>query len=418
VNHRSRSTRRARVATVPIVVAALFAVAACSTKSEPKPDASKPELQQIQDATVAAGSAKYSGEIRFAAGDTGAITGITQADPPAGDVTFPYSTPTGTQEVEVVWVNDTLWIRRATTPDQNAVSAFLRLDTDLPWVQAPYASYGRISVAAYDPYALLDRLVAGDVTAVPDGTETVDGRSLDRYTIDLSGDPVAPGGARSAVLDTDSNQRLAAVRLEGPDTISYTLSDYGVDVSPTPPSADQVSSGGARPTVVPTGPFAPVAQGVSNEVSWQLLRAPGSDDGTCWRLDTSQPLDPVAATQGDGSTCVAAVEPTAPVDEQVQIVADAGAGATYDALVALVPVGSQARLQFSDRSSQDLTVDPGGFVVWFGPKSPLAVVLQVTAPDGSQTSCGPGAVSELDDLDSLDPSAVAQLDRAPWLCIA
>ncbi len=101
----------------------------------------------------------------------------------------------------------------------------------------------------------------------------------------------------------------------------------------------------------------------------------------------------------------------------MQIVADAGSGAPVEALVAVMPSGSQAVLRFADKSSQTLAVDPSGFVVFVGPTVPILVVLDVTLPDGTQEACGPGSVSSLDDLDALAPEAIATLRDAAWLCL-
>jgi hypothetical protein len=103
----------------------------------------------------------------------------------------------------------------------------------------------------------------------------------------------------------------------------------------------------------------------------------------------------------------------------VQVVVDAGAGAAFDAVVAVVPPGATAaELTTIDAGRQDLTVDPGGFVVWIGPKEPKAVVLDVTTAGGEVVTCGPGSVSSLDDVGDLVSEEVARLDRVPWLCLA
>ena len=100
------------------------------------------------------------------------------------------------------------------------------------------------------------------------------------------------------------------------------------------------------------------------------------------------------------------------------MVVDAGAGAPFDALVAAVAPGtSNALIRFADGTSESLAIDPGGFVVWVGPKPPLAVTLEVTAPDGTGVTCGPGQISTYADLADLPPEAVAALDRSPWLCV-
>ena len=117
-------------------------------------------------------------------------------------------------------------------------------------------------------------------------------------------------------------------------------------------------------------------------------------------------------------TCIAAFDPSGAADEQVQIVVDSGGGASFDIVVAAVAPGTtNVEMQLDDGTVHPLAVDPAGFVVWAGPKSPLAVVLEATAPNGDVAVCGPGPVTSLDDLQVMAPDQVAILDRLPWLCV-
>jgi hypothetical protein len=255
---------------------------------------------------------------------------------------------------------------------------------------------------------------------VADGSESIDGDELDRYVVDVADLPVTPGAANQIELLTDADLRLRAVRLVGDDRIEYAIEEYGVAVRPVAPPAEQIGASARRPAVEPTGPYEQVAQGTAPETGdWQLWRAPGTDGGTCWRLDVGAPLDPIAATQPDGATCIEAIDPTGAADEQVQVVVDAGAGAPFDLVVVTTPPGaSSARIRLADGTARPLTIDPGGFAVWVGPEQPVAVVLDVTAPDGEVVTCAPGAVTEFEDLEVLTREAIEQLDRQPWLCLA
>jgi hypothetical protein len=406
------------IGALAVAVPLLLATVGCSDDEEPTPRAVD-ELEQIEQATLAEGSARYAGQTGFADGTTAPIDGASQADPPAGEVRYSVRTDQGPQQVTVLWRDGNVYVERAVTADPGAVSATLRLDTDPPWTQAIYQPLATVTFDAYDPFRLLERLSLLGVEAVAQGSETIDGKELDRYVVDLADRPVTPGGARAIELLTDDEQRLQTVRLNGDDRIEYAIEEYGVAVAPSVPPADQIGVSDRPPAVVPTGPFEPVAQGTSPDAgAWQLMRAPGTDGGTCWRLDTAAPLDPVAATNPDGVTCLAAVDPDAAADEQVQVVVDAGSIAPFDAVVAVVPAGStRAEVQFADRRSEELTIDPGGFVVRIGPKEPLAVVLEVTTP-GGVVSCGPGTVTEVGDLETMPPDERAVLDRSPWLCLA
>jgi hypothetical protein len=406
------------VAAFVVVVLSSFALG-CSDDDKPKAKAADP-LQQIQEATFAGSSAAYNGQTTFADGSTAPIDGVSQADPPAGEVRYPVQTARGPQEVTARWLDGSLYVQRAVTDDPDVVSPTLRLETDPPWTQAIYQPLARAGFDAYDPFRLLERLTLLDVDATAEGSEAVDGDQLDRFVVDLADLPVTPANANQIELLTDDDQRLRVVRLEGDDRIEYTIDEYGVAVTPVAPPADQIGASASRPSVEPTGPFEQVAQGTAPETGdWQLWRAPGTDGGTCWRLDVAVPLDPVAATQPDGTTCIAAVDPTSSADEQVQVVVDAGAGAPFDLVVATVPPGSSsARIRLADGTAHPLTIDPAGFAIWIGPERPVAVVLDVAAPSGEVVTCAPGAVTEFDDLESLTREAIEQLDRQPWLCLA
>jgi hypothetical protein len=401
------------------VVAATSALSCTDDEGSSPPPPAVDAIDQIKDATFAAGSARYAGEAHFADGATGAIEGVSQAEPPAGEVTRPVPTENGVQQVRTVWVDGQVYLERAVTTDPGAVSATLRLADERPWIQATYTPMLTASFDAYDPFRLVQRLAQLDVDAAPQGTETVDGDELDRYVVDMSSTPVAPAGAQTIELLTDDQARLTVVRLLGELQIEYALDDFGTEVTPSPPAEDQIGEPRQQPGPEPVGAYEVVGQGTSADVAWQLLRAPASDGGACWRLDTTPPLDAVAASESDGATCIEPFDPTAPAEAQVQIVADAGRGAPFDALAVVTPARSTgAELVFVDRSSEDLVVDPAGFVVWVGPKSPLAVVFEVTIPDGTMVSCGVGIISVPAEIGDLRPDELEDLDRTPWTCIA
>jgi hypothetical protein len=400
-------------------VLACGAAAACSDDDSAGPPAAPADpLEQIKVATFAAGSARYTGETRFADGTSGPIEGISQAEPAAGEVTYPVSTPTGIQEAKLVWLDDTLYTRRVVTDSPNSVSSTQRMPDELPWTRAPYNRIVVMTFDAYDPFRLLERLeLLGGAEAVAKGNEQVDGEALQRYDVDLADNPVAPAGAQRIELLTDGEQRLEHVRLVGDDSIEYSLDDFGVEVTPTPPSDDEIGVPRPIPGPEPAGPFEQVGQGVQAGVTWQLMRAPSTDEGTCWRLDTDLPLDPVAPNP-EGVTCISAFDPSGLPGDQAQAVADAGRDAPFDAVVfATGPTVVDARVVFADRSSQPLAVDPGGFVVYVGPKTPLAGVVELTTADGTVVTCGPGPVSEISDLRELPPEELADLDQRPWLCL-
>lgn len=400
-----------------LVLALVVGISACTDGDDGRDDATGDPLTQIRDATFDGGTARYTGEVRFADGSSGPVRGESQAEPPAGDVRFPLATDGGVQEVQVVWVDGSVYVRRAITPDPDQVSAVLRRADDLPWTASRYQPLATTVFAPYDPFRLLELLVRVGAPTTADGTETVDGEGLARYEVDLRPfGTVAPGGAQTAELLADDDHRLRVVRLAGDQQVEYAIESYGDEVAPSAPPAGEIGTSASLPAVDPTGPFEPVAQGVDEGVSWTLLRAPGEDGGSCWRLDTDAPLDPVAATHPDGVTCIAEIGPD---DDDVEVVVDAGAGAAVEVVVVVAAPGSTiAGLQLEDGSRREVVADPSGFAVYVGPRQPIAAVLEVVTPSGLLVTCGPGPVTELDDITFMAPDDAARLDRTPWLCIA
>jgi hypothetical protein len=396
----------------------LVLTVSCSSDDDGDPVDLDP-LEQIKQATFAAGSAAYEGAVVFADGSTGPVAGTSQAEPPAGQVTYPLSTATGPQELEVIWTDGTIYVDRVVTAERGEVSLTQRVAESKPWVRSPYQGLTITVFQAYDPFRLLEWLTARNSVATPDGSEEVGSDELDRYVVDLSGEPITPAGAQRIELLADADQRLHTVRLTGADRVEYSISEFGVAVDPTPPPADQIDVAGNDPAIQPTGPYEPVASGTSIDgVAWQLLQAPAPDGYTCWRLDAPGPLDPVAATQPDGASCIPPYDPEATIDQQVQIVVDSGGAAAFDAVVAVVPPGTTgAELLFDDASREQLTVDPQGFVVYVGPRDPFPTVLTVTGPGGIEAVCGPGSVSSLEDLGDLPADEVLRLASLPWLCL-
>jgi len=418
----SHLPRRRRRLTVLFVVAtlAVLAVGACTDDGSGS-GGSTVDIAEIRDATFDAGSARYAGQVTFDAGGSGAIEGTSAGDPARGDATFPVRTTGGdVQEAEATWADGTLYVRRVVDGDAAVAGQSLlgRSSADLPWIRIPMGGLTRTLVSPYDPFSLVAQLADSGTPLQRDGSEELDGRTVDRYEVEL-GATAQVLAVEGIQLLVDDGARLAGVRLSGARAIDYVVSDYGVEVAAEVPSDDQIQPPSSTDVggEDPAGPYELMTEGTIDGVTWQVLRAPATSDGSCWRLEAQGeiPLDPIAATEQDGSTCLAPIDPA--VDEQVQIVFDTGSAAPFEGLVAVLPPGSQARLFFVDRTRQDVPVDPRGFLVWVGPTDPMPVVLQVTGPDGTQSECGPGSVSSLEDLDALSPDQVAALRDAPWLCL-
>ncbi len=236
-------------------------------------------IKQIRDATFAASSARYRGEARFADDSSGELDGMAAADPAQGDVMVPVQTAAGVQQGELKWVDGDLYIQRVEgTPAAGAtgtIGVFLRAATDRPWVRLPTQGIGQSLLSPYDPFSLLDQLTAS-VEVQPDGSESVDGRHLDRYVVDAAEGAALVPGIRRAELLTDKDHRLVVVRLSGDQTIEYTMSDYGTAVSVAAPPDDQIAVAAPQNRGEdPTGDYVRVAGGHHGRLGLAALPCSG-----------------------------------------------------------------------------------------------------------------------------------------------
>jgi hypothetical protein len=423
---------RRRIVLVVLAIVLLGGVVACSGGSKPVLQ-DLPGVQamaKVREATVAAGTLRYEGTVTQGE-RSGELSGAAGASPPRGELTVPVFTPEAVLPASVRWNGDDVYIERVAVGDEGArreVPLFSRLGSDPPWARFGRSTLAGPLLASYDPFLLLDRLSAANVSLeATDGEEAGDASGT-RYQAVGTGFDGSAGGGRTE-LWVDDQARLRRVRVEGSGrVIDYRVLSYGDDVTVEPIPAEELADVTADPTQLasskPDGDFEAVRSGTTAGVRWTLLRAPGTGGGSCWRLEADPPLTPVSehfSPFPDGARCVLPPSPDEDLDQRIAVVVDADAAQTpYDALVVVVPPEVRSvEMAYPDGKLVPLEIDRAtGTVVWISPPERPGVVLMVTDGDGRSVNCGPGYVSEIDDVTKLGPDEIANLRSLIWSCVA
>jgi hypothetical protein len=417
VTTRFPSSRSAWGALVALVLVALVA-AGCSGGDSSDDTGGGPigdnaVLGEVREATAAAGGMRLEGTLTTLEGSVGEVVAAVAHDPARGDVRLGLSSGFAGAPglTELRWDGDDLWIHL----DEEGAA----LDPDRPWRTGLYTDETALATLPYDPVRLLDTLLAS-ITEVVEPAGTDDGANgLERYDVRLIGVPAAATGYGAGSLWVGDDDRLDRFRLEGRGrTLELRVVERGVEVTVTPPGEDEVGTPGGPPAVA-EGPWQRVREGrdETTGVTWTLERAPGSRGTVCWRLLADPPLQPALRAGPQGEVCQEPFGPDDDPDEQVLFVVDASGTTPYDALVLLVPAGSQVAVIDVDGTSYPVAVDDDGFAFWFAPAATFAVAMEVVLVDGTELECGPGIVSTYDDLDLVPEGRLEVLRDEGWSCL-
>jgi hypothetical protein len=170
----------------------------------------------------------------------------------------------------------------------------------------------------------------------------------------------------------------------------------------------------AAPT--PAGDFAVLAGGNASGLRWTLSRAPASDDGTCWRIETDPPVDLLL-----GSTeCRPRPDPAQPRDFGTEFPFGTGATGEYDIVVGVVPGGvAGAEFAFVDGTTEPARFldREQGIVVWAGTSRPFLAAVTLTTSDGERLGCGPGDVMRASQLVGKTDQELLDARRYVWTCM-
>jgi hypothetical protein len=413
---RSWRSRSARCCAAVLVLAAV--VAGCSSDDESSNGdddivGANSLLVDIREATAAAGGMRLEGSLTTADGSTGDVTISVAREPARGDVDLGVSSaaPGATGHTAMRWQGDDLWMR---LDDEAAV-----LEPGRPWRTGLYTDETAVITVPYDPVLLLDTLIDSITEVVePVGVDDEAG-GLRRFDIRLIGVPAAAIGFGQGSLWVDDDDRVARIRLEGRGrTLELEVVERGIDVTVAAPADDEIGTPGGPPAVA-EGPWQLVREGrdEATGVTWMLERAPGSRGTVCWRLTADPALQSAPSTGPQGEVCREPFGPDDDPDDQVLFLVDASGATPYDALVLLVPAGSQATAVDLDGITHAVEVDEDGFATWFAGAEVFAVAMEVILPDGTELQCGPGIITEYADLDLIPADQRSSLRDEVWSCL-
>jgi hypothetical protein len=319
------------------------------------------------------------------------------------------------------WIENTLYFSRtaATVPTTETVSLFTRPPDSKPWRKL-LLSRQIISLlpSAFSPPALVTWLQGRKVKVTTHTGENVGAIKATRITTTT---PLALGIWLGATVDiwVDKDARIVRVRITAPDGgLQYDVHDYGAKVTVAAPPDDQIASTSELKKIKANGPFTTVKSGTTGGVTWNLQRAPGTQNTVCWRFQATPPLHLAPEVKPDEQCQVPPPAQSDDSSDYVQFAIAGDGGGSYDALVVLMPVGvKHLTFGFVGGKTQALTPDP--VLVWVGPSTPLPAYLGVTLPDGTPLACGAGPVSAVADL--TDQTLTSKLDvgsaASVWGCI-
>jgi hypothetical protein len=217
----------------------------------------------------------------------------------------------------------------------------------------------------------------------------------------------------SASLWADSKDRVVRVRLTSASGgLDYTVTGYASQPSIQAPPTDQQVTPTTLPPPRAAGPYAVAASGKTGNVTWSLMRAPGTRDTECWKW-VATPSVKILNADADGTRCYLAQQPSDSYSDATAAVVQSKAPSAYTALGVRLPAApTKATLGFAGGKLQVLPPS-GNLLVWVGAASPLPGYLGLTFANGTKLDCFAGTLISVDDLKTTTDQQVA---NSQWSC--
>jgi hypothetical protein len=401
------------------LLAALFAVAACSSGGSQQAKART--IEDVATATRAAGAGSARGTIQGAGNlplEASWTASKDKASIDDGVATFGFVLGSkNIGDVELRWVGPTLYIGRPPRPASPGKlvgfqRVLLRMPNEREFLPMRMQYLSAIPMA-FSP-ARLAALMASPTThsASRPGPKIGDSSTTEYYTTKPLFD-VGPWPQASVSLWADSAGRVLRVHISSPSGgADYDVTGYKSQPAIQPPDRGKVVTPTTLPPPTASGAYAPAVSGNTNGVNWTLLRAPGTRGTDCWKWSATPPVK-VLDTKADGSRCYLAPQPDdSAADATVFAVRSAPRG-SYSALAVQLPKpAAKATLGLAGGKLEELKPS-GQYLVRVGPSSPLPAFLTVTFSDGSKIECGAGNILSADDLTTTTDQQVSAGD---WAC--
>jgi hypothetical protein len=372
--------------------------------------------KDVAAATHAAGPARTTGEATGRAGAKGPVAGALDGDlTGSGVVNATLFTGSVRADVEILWRDKTVYVRRAATTaaaSAGLAAWMLRPPTQRAWtkgsLESQYASY---LFSPFAPAALADLLAMRRIPVAV----THDGSQRKMHATKPLG-ILGPWFKATVDLWVDGANRVTRVQISSDaGGMSYDVKYGGSAPAVTAPPANQIQPTEAK-NPEPAGSYVTVQSGNTDGVTWALQRAKSTVAGyECWRWQ-STPTIAIVAADAHGNRCIPVIDPTDDPSNQAVFVASSNGKGKFDLLAIRLPVNARS-VAVSPIGGQATTAPASGDAfVWVGPVADKAGFAVVTLADGTRLLCGPGSITLPSDWSSVDATKKAQLMASPWAC--
>lgn len=167
--------------------------------------------------------------------------------------------------------------------------------------------------------------------------------------------------------------------------------------------------------VRPTAPYREVAAGRNGSLAWRLLRAPGTEGTTCWRITTSTGRPRTVAPNGpQQARCLPPTPADAEIVDVPTFVQANDKGSKVKFVAVRVPKGTAAaKVGLAGGRIVSTPVRGGRYIVYVGTGRP-PVWTGFRLPGNPPLECGAGALSTRDEL--RDPVITGNAEGGAWFC--
>ncbi len=395
----------------------------------------------VADATLSAESARLRIELSLGDGDGPSTFSEGVVDFESGDGemrTGPLGSDLGDDAIVARTVDDDLFVGTANSGDE-----------DFSWVRLPPLPTATVAMRPrLDPVSIADELARSSAKLTESGASEVEGDPTTVYRLDLPhGSDLLPSvgvvpadTSVTATMEVDNKRRLRRLEVEPdqpgratdndggtpellvPEHFELVLWDFGINVDVKEPPSDAIVDfddpraddvfaamfewpGGddlldpptdAMP--VPTGPFAVIASGQWEAVTWEVWQAPGSDGSVCHSVTLQPP--PTGSVVGDSAKeagvpslsdstgASSSCGPQADLfvhGDPVQVISGWSRDADYWSMIGIAaPDVASLRVELNEGEAIEVPVDPVSHAFALFHREPLSI--EKIVPDAGESA--------------------------------
>ena len=400
----------------------LVATAGCTGSSHPDGPTAAGLAARLQaigplrvDGHAARGTQRRPLTGTFASGArTGAVARADQPIDVGGDLV----------RVEVRRRRHQAWIRRAVVGEAGRASfgaglLAVRSPGDPPWIAVsdPDRDPAARVVLAYDPIALLRRIDHAHIGRFTPAAAVTVGHGETAWQTELTRRQATALGLRVVTVTVDGDGTPVGVTWMTTTGLRVGYRIRRTRHAPTvtaPPAADVQAAD--RPLPDATGPYAPVATVTVAGSPITIDRAPARDDWSCWKVTSTPAYVTGGELRPSGGTCVAPITSSGAATDAFAIPLDTVDPSPYELVGILGPIGATGSARLADGTTAPLVGGPDGLLVYAGPVRPPAVLINVTLPSGATLVCGPGPISDAEDISRVTARDIETARNRAWNC--